>query len=205
MKKNYIIVCLIVIIIIVILTIIAVLIYNANNKESRGEIITISEKEKNLEKVQIDTKNKSEEEVSQEILNNIVTEKVLVEESKNRGSELTAEEVEQARKMAYDNEIKEENLSKIADMGMTETEFREFFYEEMKKTQIVNKFKRELMSEISKNEVRIDNEEFKNKVNEYHEQIKNENYDLELFSKLVDEYVELLKKDYTIVELDGMD
>ena len=132
----------------------------------------------------------------------LLQEKVLNKESEKRKITITNEQEDVLKKAVFKNEISEESKSKIAQMNMNEDEFKEYVYNKMIQMQKRVELKRKLLEEITSNAITIDNEDFKNEVDEFNNS-KNieENADEVILrtEELLNKYIHLLESNYTVI------
>ena len=97
--------------------------------------------------------------------------------------------------------MSDQTLNDIASIGMTEKEFRDILFDRLVSMQKEFILKDQLTEEIANNDVKVNDKDFKKKVDEFNK-IKNvenasEFEDLVLKSyDLIEEYIEILEKDY---------
>ena len=129
---------------------------DVSNKEIKLEVM----KNRNTNKINIDDTSVSEEEIS----NKIFEEKVLLKECEKRNIDIEDETKQELKKVTFNNPISDENMKVISNMNMTEEEFRNYLYNKLIDMQLRVNLKKELLEEINTNNIKINNQEFKQKV-----------------------------------------
>ena len=92
----------------------------------------------------------------------------------------------------------------ISNMNMTEEEFRNYLYNKLIDMQLRVNLKKELLEEINTNNIKINNQEFKQKVKNFNEYKNSENVNIDETiqnaENLLNEYITILEKQYTKVQ-----
>lgn len=169
------------------------------NKESPKEVIVsnydIKLKElRNTDNLNVEENNKND---SENIIKEIANEKILLKEAEKNNITLSEIEKNNIKNIVDSSPIDRKGLEKINKNEITESEFRNIVYRELENMQIRLKLKEKLVEEIYSNAISFDNEEFKNKVNDFNK--KNEKYNKDEILGLLNEYISLLEKEYTII------
>lgn len=202
--------CVVFIVIIVIIVIIGGMIFfinkseNGKNIDEKNNEISITEEEIDFEmqKENIPVQNRQNEESIENAKEELIEKKIISKECDKRNIQLDATQEEEFRNKAFVEELSEEDKEYAERTGMTEEEIRQAIYDLSVEMQKEVKLYDALLKEIYNNEVTIDNQEFKNKVNEYNENRNSENVDFDYnfneLQKLTDEYFNLIKEQYII-------
>lgn len=193
MKRKIIISSTILLVIILLISTIAIV--NGKGESKKTEIV-ITKEQINYQKV-----NSKDDDVSEkEIINQLFKEEVLKKECEKRKIELDEETISKIKEQAQ-GELSDQTLNDIASIGMTEKEFRDILFDRLVSMQKEFILKDQLTEEIANNDVKVNDKDFKKKVDEFNK-IKNvenasEFEDLVLKSyDLIEEYIEILEKDY---------
>lgn len=193
MKRKIIILSTILLVIILLISTIAIV--NGKGESKKTEIV-ITKEQINYQKV-----NSKDDDVSEkEIINQLFKEEVLKKECEKRKIELDEETISKIKEQAQ-GELSDQTLNDIASIGMTEKEFRDILFDRLVSMQKEFILKDQLTEEIANNDVKVNDKDFKKKVDEFNK-IKNvenasEFEDLVLKSyDLIEEYIEILEKDY---------
>lgn len=169
---------------------------DVSNKEIKLEVM----KNRNTNKINIDDTSVSEEEIS----NKIFEEKVLLKECEKRNIDIEDETKQELKKVTFNNPISDENMKVISNMNMTEEEFRNYLYNKLIDMQLRVNLKKELLEEINTNNIKINNQEFKQKVKNFNEYKNSENVNIDETiqnaENLLNEYITILEKQYTKVQ-----
>lgn len=183
------------ILLVIILLIAAVAIVNGKGESKKTEIV-ITKEQINYQKV-----NSKDDDVSEkEIVNQLFKEEVLKKECEKRKIELDEETISKIKEQAK-GELSYQTLKEIASIGMTEKEFRDILFDRLVSMQKEFILKDQITEEIANNDVKVNDKDFKKKVDEFNKIMNVENAsefeDLVLKSyDLIEEYIEILEKDY---------
>lgn len=193
MKRKIIISSTVLLLIILLISTIAIV--NGKGESKKTEIV-ITKEQINYQKV-----NSNDDDVSEkEIINQLFKEEVLKKECEKRKIELDEETISKIKEQAK-GELSDQTLNDIVSIGMTEKEFRDILFDRLVSMQKEFILKDQLTEEIANNDVKVNDKDFKKKVDEFNK-IKNvenasEFEDLVLKSyDLIEEYIEILEKDY---------
>lgn len=130
--------------------------------------------------------------------------KIVEEECKKRNINLDTKQEEEFRDKAFKEELSNEDKEYAKKVQLNEEEMRQAIYDLSVEIQLKAELQDVLLHEINENKVTINNDEFKNKVNNYYERhnIHNNplNYSVKELIQLSEEYFELIKKQYVKVE-----
>lgn len=139
-----------------------------------------------------------------EVRKSIFERKIVEEECKKRNINLDAKQGEAFRNKAFKEELSNEDKEYAKKVQLNEEEMRQAIYDLSVEIQLKAELQDVLLHEINENKVTINNDEFKNKVNNYYERhnIHNNplNYSVKELIQLSEEYFELIKKQYVKVE-----
>lgn len=139
-----------------------------------------------------------------EVRKSIKKKKIVEEECKKRNINLDAKQEEAFRNKAFKEELSKEDKEYAKKVQLNEEEMRQAIYDLSVEIQLKAELQDVLLHEINENKVTINNDEFKNKVNNYYERhnIHNNplNYSVKELIQLSEEYFELIKKQYVKVE-----
>lgn len=139
-----------------------------------------------------------------EVKESIFEKKIVEEECKKRNINLDTKQEEEFRDKAFKEELSNEDKEYAKKVQLNEEEMRQAIYDLSVEIQIKAELQDVLLHEINENKVTINNDEFKNKVNNYYERhnIHNNplNYSVKELIQLSEEYFELIKKQYVKVE-----
>lgn len=139
-----------------------------------------------------------------EIKENIFERKIVEEECNKRNISLDAKQEEEFRDKAFKEELSNEDKEYAKKVQMNEEEMRQAIYDLLIEIQLKAELQDVLLQEINENKVTINNDEFKNKVNNYYENnnLYNNplNYNVKELIQLADEYFDLIKEQYVQVE-----
>ena len=134
----------------------------------------------------------------------IFEKKIVEEECKKRNVNLDTKQEEEFRDKAFKEELSNEDKEYAKKVQLNEEEMRQAIYDLSVEIQLKAELQDVLLHEINENKVTINNDEFKNKVNNYYERhnIHNNplNYSVKELIQLSEEYFELIKKQYVKVE-----
>lgn len=134
----------------------------------------------------------------------IFEKKIVEEECKKRNINLDTKQEEEFRDKAFKEELSNEDKEYAKKVQLNEEEMRQAIYDLSVEIQLKAELQDVLLHEINENKVTINNDEFKNKVNNYYERhnIHNNhlNYSVKELIQLSEEYFELIKKQYVKVE-----
>ena len=135
------------------------------------------------------------------ISNQIFEEKVLAKECEKRSITVDKEQQQTLRKVAFSNSISDKNMEKVNSMNMTEEEFRNYLYNKLMDMQLRVKLKKELLEEINTNNIKINNQEFKERVEAFNEYKNSKSFNLDeaipKAEELLNEYITILENQYT--------
>jgi predicted MPP superfamily phosphohydrolase len=139
-----------------------------------------------------------------EVKESIFEKKIVEEECKKRNINLDTKQEEEFRDKAFKEELSNEDKEYAKKVQLNEEEMRQAIYDLSVEIQLKAELQDVLLYEINENKVTINNDEFKNKVNNYYERhnIHNNplNYSVKELIQLSEEYFELIKKQYVKVE-----
>lgn len=139
-----------------------------------------------------------------EVKESIFEKKIVEEECKKRNINLDTKKEEEFRDKAFKEELSNEDKEYAKKVQLNEEEMRQAIYDLSVEIQLKAELQDVLLHEINENKVTINNDEFKNKVNNYYERhnIHNNplNYSVKELIQLSEEYFELIKKQYVKVE-----
>lgn len=139
-----------------------------------------------------------------EVKESIFEKKIVEEECKKRNINLDTKQEEAFRDKAFKEELSNEDKEYSKKVQLNEEEMRQAIYDLSVEIQLKAELQDVLLHEINENKVTINNDEFKNKVNNYYERhnIHNNhlNYSVKELIQLSEEYFELIKKQYVKVE-----
>ena len=139
-----------------------------------------------------------------EVRKSIFEKKIVEEECKKRNINLDTKQEEAFRDKAFKEELSNEDKEYAKKVQLNEEEMRQAIYDLSVEIQLKAELQDVLLHEINENKVTINNDEFKNKVNNYYERhnIHNNhlNYSVKELIQLSEEYFELIKKQYVKVE-----
>lgn len=139
-----------------------------------------------------------------EVKESIFEKKIVEEECKKRNINLDTKQEEEFRDKAFKEELSNEDKEYAKKVQLNEEEMRQAIYDLSVEIQLKAELQDVLLHEINENKVTINNDEFKNKVNNYYERhnIHNNplNYSVKELIQLSEEYFELIKKQYVKVE-----
>lgn len=139
-----------------------------------------------------------------EVKESIFEKKIVEEECKKRNINLDTKQEEEFRDKAFKDELSNEDKEYAKKVQLNEEEMRQAIYDLSVEIQLKAELQDVLLHEINENKVTINNDEFKNKVNNYYERhnIHNNplNYSVKELIQLSEEYFELIKKQYVKVE-----
>ena len=134
----------------------------------------------------------------------IFEKKIVEEECKKKNIHLDTKQEEEFRDKAFKEELSNEDKEYAKKVQLNEEEMRQAIYDLSVEIQLKAELQDVLLHEINENKVTINNDEFKNKVNNYYERhnIHNNplNYSVKELIQLSEEYFELIKKQYVKVE-----
>ena len=134
----------------------------------------------------------------------IFEKKIVEEECKKTNINLDTKQEEKFRDKAFKEELSNEDKEYAKKVQLNEEEMRQAIYDLSVEIQLKAELQDVLLHEINENKVTINNDEFKNKVNNYYERhnIHNNplNYSVKELIQLSEEYFELIKKQYVKVE-----
>ena len=134
----------------------------------------------------------------------IFEKKIVEEECKKRNINLDTKQEEEFRDKSFKEELSNEDKEYAKKVQLNEEEMRQAIYDLSVEIQLKAELQDVLLHEINENKVTINNDEFKNKVNNYYERhnIHNNplNYSVKELIQLSEEYFELIKKQYVKVE-----
>ena len=134
----------------------------------------------------------------------IFEKKIVEEECKKRNINLDTKQEEAFRDKAFKEELSNEDKEYAKKVQLNEEEMRQAIYDLSVEIQLKAELQDVLLHEINEKKVTINNDEFKNKVNNYYERhnIHNNhlNYSVKELIQLSEEYFELIKKQYVKVE-----
>ena len=134
----------------------------------------------------------------------IFEKKIVEEECKKRNINLDTKQEEEFRDKAFKEELSNEDKEYAKKVQLNEEEMRQAIYDLSVEIQLKAELQDVLLHEINEKKVTINNDEFKNKVNNYYERhnIHNNhlNYSVKELIQLSEEYFELIKKQYVKVE-----
>lgn len=139
-----------------------------------------------------------------EVKESIFEKKIVEEECKKRNINLDTKQEEEFRDKAFKEELSNEDKEYAKKVQLNEEEMRQAIYDLSVEIQLKAELQDVLLHEINEKKVTINNDEFKNKVNNYYERhnIHNNhlNYSVKELIQLSEEYFELIKKQYVKVE-----
>ena len=139
-----------------------------------------------------------------EVKESIFEKKIVEEECKKRNINLDTKQEEAFRDKAFKEELSNEDKEYAKKVQLNEEEMRQAIYDLSVEIQLKAELQDVLLHEINENKVTINNDEFKNKVNNYYERhnIHNNhlNYSVKELIQLSEEYFEFIKKQYVKVE-----
>lgn len=139
-----------------------------------------------------------------EVKESIFEKNIVEEECKKRNINLDTKQEEEFRDKAFKEELSNEDKEYAKKVQLNEEEMRQAIYDLSVEIQLKAELQDVLLHEINENKVTINNDEFKNKVNNYYERhnIHNNplNYSVKELIQLSEEYFELIKKQYVKVE-----
>jgi len=139
-----------------------------------------------------------------EVKESIFEKKIVEEECKKRNINLDTKQEEAFRDKAFKEELSNEDKEYAKKVQLNEEEMRQAIYDLSVEIQLKAELQDVLLHEINEKKVTINNDEFKNKVNNYYERhnIHNNhlNYSVKELIQLSEEYFELIKKQYVKVE-----
>ena len=139
-----------------------------------------------------------------EVKESIFEKKIVEQECKKRNINLDTKQEEEFRDKAFKEELSNEDKEYAKKVQLNEEEMRQAIYDLSVEIQLKAELQDVLLHEINENKVTINNDEFKNKVNNYYERhnIHNNhlNYSVKELIQLSEEYFELIKKQYVKVE-----
>ena len=139
-----------------------------------------------------------------EVKESIFEKKIVEEECKKRNINLDTKQEEEFRDKAFKEELSNDDKEYAKKVQLNEEEMRQAIYDLSVEIQLKAELQDVLLHEINENKVTINNDEFKNKVNNYYERhnIHNNhlNYSVKELIQLSEEYFELIKKQYVKVE-----
>lgn len=139
-----------------------------------------------------------------EVKESIFEKKIVEEECKKRNINLDTKQEEEFRDKAFKEELSNEDKEYAKKVQLNEEEMRQAIHDLSVEIQLKAELQDVLLHEINENKVTINNDEFKNKVNNYYERhnIHNNhlNYSVKELIQLSEEYFELIKKQYVKVE-----
>ncbi len=139
-----------------------------------------------------------------EVKESIFEKKIVEEECKKRNINLDTKQEEEFRDKAFKEELSNEDKEYAKKVQLNEEEMRQAIYDLSVEIQLKAELQDVLLHEINENKVTINNDEFKNKVNNYYERHKIHNnplnYSVKELIQLSEEYFELIKKQYVKVE-----
>ena len=139
-----------------------------------------------------------------EVKESIFEKKIVEEECKKRNINLDTKQEEAFSDKAFKEELSNEDKEYAKKVQLNEEEMRQAIYDLSVEIQLKAELQDVLLHEINENKVTINNDEFKNKVNNYYERhnIHNNhlNYSVKELIQLSEEYFELIKKQYVKVE-----
>ena len=182
------------IIVIVVITLLC-LVCNRTNKSNQNNLaynkISYSDDKNNIINIMDTNYHKSliKENTSSE---NEEVKEVLNYEAEKRNITLDVEQETKIEEI-LDKELSIGEKEKIKEIGVSEEEFKENLKKELILMQKRVKLKEKLISEINTNNISIDNIEFKEKVNDYNNNIKNNENLVQECLNLLNEYVELIQ------------
>lgn len=182
------------IIVIVVITLLC-LVCNRTNKSNQNNLaynkISYSDDKNNIINIMDTNYHKSliKENTSSE---NEEVKEVLNYEAEKRNITLDVEQETKIEEI-LDKELSIGEKEKIKEIGVSEEEFKENLKKELILMQKRVKLKEKLISEINTNNISIDNIEFKEKVNDYNNNIKNNENSVQECLNLLNEYVELIQ------------
>lgn len=185
----------IVIILVVIMLILGITFIN-NTSEDK---IIISNEEIELEIMKNeDTYDKEKDIDFDKVTEKIFQEKVLNKESQKRNINIDNGTQEKLKEISLNNTISEENKRKIESLGLSEEEFREYLYNNLIEMQKRVLLKKELLEEINNNNIKIDNENFKEKVDIFNSNRETNSAEEVLITteELLNEYITILEQEY---------
>lgn len=132
-----------------------------------------------------------------EVKESIFEKKIVEEECKKRNINLDTKQEEEFRDKAFKEELSNEDKEYAKKVQLNEEEMRQAIYDLSVEIQLKAELQDVLLHEINENKVTINNDEFKNKVNNYYERhnIHNNhlNYSVKELIQLSEEYFELIK------------
>ena len=139
-----------------------------------------------------------------EVKERIFENKIVEEECKKRNINLDTKQEEAFRDKAFKEELSNEDKEYAKKVQLNEEEMRQAIYDLSVEIQLKAELQDVLLHEINEKKVTINNDEFKNKVNNYYENnnLHNNslNYNVKKLIQLTDEYFGLIKKQYVKVE-----
>lgn len=139
-----------------------------------------------------------------EVKESIFEKKIVEEECKKRNINLDTKQEEAFRDKAFKEELSNEDKEYAKKVQLNEEEMRQAIYDLSVEIQLKAELQDVLLHEINEKKVTINNDEFKNKVNNYYENnnLHNNslNYNVKKLIQLTDEYFGLIKKQYVKVE-----
>lgn len=159
--------------------------------------ITISKNEIQFER---EFKNDDNANISdEEILNSIFDKKVMAKECDIRNIQIDDEILESLKEKSQ-KESTESEKNKLKDIGMSEESFKENYLQELVCFEKEILLKQALLEEISSNNIKVEDKEFKSKIDNYNK--KKSSYSIEenllQTESLLHEYIDIIKSNYTI-------
>lgn len=197
-----------VIIIIILLIILAGILIFEESNSSNIKKDNAEQNEIVISKAELDSKMKKVSVLGINDINkvkeSIFEKKIVEEECKKRNINLDTKQEEEFRDKAFKEELSNEDKEYAKKVQLNEEEMRQAIYDLSVEIQLKAELQDVLLHEINENKVTINNDEFKNKVNNYYERhnIHNNplNYSVKELIQLSEEYFELIKKQYVKVE-----
>lgn len=182
--------------IIVISLVISVFVIVMMKDEDKKSNIIITNEEIIYERNLNESNNNSKSE--KEIIDDLFEDKVLNNECEIRGIEVDENTLMKIKEQTQ-KKLTEEEMKKISDRNLTEQEFRDNLLIKLENMEKRVLLKEELMKEITDNDIKINNEKFKNKVDDFNKNrdSKSVEFNALKMQKLLDEYIDLLKKQYS--------
>lgn len=197
-----------VIIIIILLIILAGILIFEESNSSNIKKDNAEQNEIVISKAELDSKMKKVSVLGindiNEVKESIFEKKIVEEECKKRNINLDTKQEEAFRDKAFKEELSNEDKEYAKKVQLNEEEMRQAIYDLSVEIQLKAELQDVLLHEINEKKVTINNDEFKNKVNNYYERhnIHNNhlNYSVKELIQLSEEYFELIKKQYVKVE-----
>lgn len=197
-----------VIIIIILLIILAGILIFEESNSSNIKKDNAEQNEIVISKAELDSKMKKVSVLGindiNEVRKSIFEKKIVEEECKKRNINLDTKQEEAFRNKAFKEELSNEDKEYAKKVQLNEEEMRQAIYDLSVEIQLKAELQDVLLHEINEKKVTINNDEFKNKVNNYYERhnIHNNhlNYSVKELIQLSEEYFELIKKQYVKVE-----